>query len=50
MWNGETDLTFDEPRVEYAMVHFNQVLLNIQTKRFEEALRIVSNDQHHPLN
>ncbi len=42
MWKGEIDLATDEPRLEYAMVHFEQLQKNLQTKRFEEALKIVS--------
>lgn len=43
MWAGEIDLASDEPRLEYALVHLEQVKLNLLTKRFEDALRIVSN-------
>jgi hypothetical protein len=43
MWPGEIDLAFDEPRLEYAFLHAEQLRKNLQTKRFEDALRIVSN-------
>ena len=43
MWAGEINLAFDEPRLEYALVHLEQLRQNLRTKRFEEALRIVSN-------
>jgi hypothetical protein len=42
MWAGDIDLTNDEPRLEYALVHMEQLSRNIRTKRFEDALRIVS--------
>jgi len=43
MWAGEINLAFDETRLEYALVHLEQLRQNLRTKRFEEALRIVSN-------
>jgi len=43
MWAGEIDLAFDEPRLEYALTHLEQLGRNLQTKRFEDSLRIVSN-------
>jgi thiamine kinase-like enzyme len=43
MWTGEIDLAVDELRLEYALVHLEQFRRNLQTKAFEEALRIVSN-------
>jgi thiamine kinase-like enzyme len=43
MWTGEINLAFDEPRLEYALVHLEQLRQNLRTKRFEAALSIVSN-------
>jgi len=42
MWAGEVDLALDEPRLEYAMVHLDQLRQNLQTKRFEYALKLVT--------
>jgi hypothetical protein len=43
MWAGKIDLAYDEPRLEYALVHLEQLHQNLHIKRFEDALRIVSN-------
>jgi hypothetical protein len=43
MWAGKIDLAYDEPRLEYALVHLDQLHQNLHIKRFEDALRIVSN-------
>lgn len=43
MWAGEIDLAYDELKMEYALVHLEQLHRNLQTKRFEGALNIVSN-------
>ncbi|GFZ33043.1 hypothetical protein CSC2_35690 [Clostridium zeae] len=42
MWQGEIDLSNDESKLKYAIVHMNQFLYNIKTKRFEEALNVIS--------
>lgn len=42
MWAGEISLASDEERMRYAWVHMEQVLKNMQTGRFEESLRMVS--------
>lgn len=42
MWEGEIDLSKDENKLQYALVHMNQFLSNINTKRFENSLRIIS--------
>ena len=42
MWAGEVDLAFDGPRLEYALVHLEQLYQNLRTNRFEDSLRIVS--------
>ncbi len=46
MWNGNIDLAPDEAKLEYALVHMDQLLLSLQTKRFEEALRIITAKRH----
>jgi thiamine kinase-like enzyme len=43
MWAGEIDLAYDGTRLEYALVHLEQLYRNLQTTRFEDSLRIVSN-------
>ena len=42
IWAGEVSLVSDEVRVEYGRVHMKQVLENMRTVRFLDALRIVS--------
>ncbi|MCX7747110.1 MAG: phosphotransferase [Clostridia bacterium] len=42
MWEGEIDLSNDENKLQYALVHMNQFLYNINTKRFEDSLNIIS--------
>jgi hypothetical protein len=42
MWAGEVDLALDESRLEYAAVHLNQLRLNLQTRKFEDALKLVT--------
>jgi hypothetical protein len=42
MWAGEINLSFTEPRLEYALVHMEQLCQNLRTRRFEDSLRIVS--------
>jgi hypothetical protein len=42
MWAGEIDLADDARKLEYGRVHMNQVLQNMRTVRFGDALRIVS--------
>lgn len=42
MWEGEIDLSNDENKLQYALVHMNQFLANINTKRFENSLNIIS--------
>ena len=42
MWAGKVDLAQDEPRLEYAVVHLNQLRQNLQAKRFEDALNLVA--------
>lgn len=42
IWSGEISLAGNEPKIQYALVHQNQLLSNIQTRRFDDSLRIVS--------
>jgi hypothetical protein len=42
MWEGEIDLSKDENKLQYALVHMNQFLSNINTERFENSLNIMS--------
>jgi thiamine kinase-like enzyme len=41
MWEGEIDLSKDENKLQYALVHMNQFLSNINTKRFDNSLHII---------
>ena len=43
IWAGKIDLAFNESRLEYALVHLDQLHQNLRTKRFKEALMIISN-------
>lgn len=43
IWAGEISLADNEAKLQYAWVHMEQLLRNMRTKRFEDALRIVSN-------
>jgi thiamine kinase-like enzyme len=43
IWAGEISLITNEAKLQYALVHMEQMLLNMRTKRFEDALRIISN-------
>jgi hypothetical protein len=45
IWAGKISLAFNEPRLEYALVHLEQFRINMRTKRFEEALKIVSDSK-----
>ncbi|NPV91938.1 MAG: phosphotransferase [Firmicutes bacterium] len=42
IWTGEISLADDEAKLQYALVHMEQLLLNMRTKRFEAALNTVS--------
>ena len=42
LWNGEIGLETPEAKLQYGRVHMNQVLRNMRTPRFQDALRIVS--------
>lgn len=45
IWAGEVNLADNNLKIVYGMVHWEQLLQNMRQTRFEEALRIVS-DQH----
>jgi thiamine kinase-like enzyme len=42
IWAGEVSLASNERRLQYGRVHLNQITENMQTERFQDALRIVS--------
>jgi hypothetical protein len=42
IWAGEISLASAEMKLRYGRVHMNQVLQNMRTTRFQDALRIVS--------
>jgi len=45
IWAGEVNLADNDLKIVYGRVHWKQVLQNMRRTRFDEALRIVS-DQH----
>lgn len=45
MWSGGIDLANNEPRQQYAWTHMEELMHNLQRKRFEDSLRIVSTYQ-----
>jgi aminoglycoside phosphotransferase (APT) family kinase protein len=45
IWEGEVSLASSEMKVQYATVHMRQILTNMRTARFQDALQIVS-DRH----
>ncbi len=42
IWAGEMDLTPEDRKIEYALVHLNEVTKNIATPRFKQAMELVS--------
>ena len=42
IWAGEVNLADNDLKIAYGMVHWNQLLSNVHCKRFDEALRVVS--------
>ena len=42
IWAGDIRLASNEAKLQYARVHMNQVLDNMRTTRFQDALRIVA--------
>jgi thiamine kinase-like enzyme len=45
IWSGEISLANNDARQQYAWVHMEQLLHNMQLKRFVDALQVVSNHQ-----
>ncbi|HTD41619.1 MAG TPA: phosphotransferase [Mucilaginibacter sp.] len=45
MWSGEIDLANNNARQQYAWVHMGQLVHNLNQKRFDDSLHIVSNYQ-----
>jgi thiamine kinase-like enzyme len=43
MWNGKIDLASQEARQQYAWTHYYQLLKNLESTAFEDALQVVSN-------
>ncbi len=43
IWNGEINLADDDAKLQYALIHMEQALKNMRTKRFEDALHIIAN-------
>ena len=41
LWNCEITLASNDAILHYALVHMKELLNNMQTKRFDESLRIV---------
>jgi len=44
IWAGEIDLADNSLKIVYGMVHWEQLLRNVRQPRFDEALRIVSQE------
>lgn len=42
LWRGEIDLADNNRKLDYGIVHWNQMLENIRHPRFDDSLRIVS--------
>jgi thiamine kinase-like enzyme len=42
LWNGEVNLANDDEKLHYALIHLKELLNNMQTRRFDESLRIVA--------
>ena len=47
MWAGGVDLKDNDLKIVYGVIHWEQLLQNVRQSRFDEALRIIS-DQHPP--
>jgi hypothetical protein len=45
IWAGELSLATQEAKLQYGRIHKNQVLQNMRTTRFQDALQIVSNSR-----
>jgi hypothetical protein len=48
IWAGEVNLADNDQKMMYGMVHWKQLLHNMQQARFDEALRIVSQRNGNP--
>lgn len=46
MWAGEIDLANDKTKLEYAVVHMEQLLNNMRLEKFNDSLKIVSMAKH----
>lgn len=42
IWEGKIDLSDDENKLQYAIVHMDRFLYNMNTRRFEDSLHIIS--------
>ncbi|HKV48014.1 MAG TPA: hypothetical protein VJN69_07985, partial [Candidatus Acidoferrales bacterium] len=42
IWTGEVTLDAPEAKVQFGRVHMKQLLENAQTQRFEDAIRIIT--------
>ena len=42
VWAGEVDLTHNDMKIAYGRIHWEQLLQSVQGRRFDEALRTVS--------
>jgi len=42
LWNSEINLGNNDEKLHYGLVHMKQLLSNMQTKRFDESLKIVA--------
>jgi len=49
LWNCEIKLTTNDALLHYALVHMKELMNNMQTKRFDESLRIVADHNKFPL-
>ena len=46
LWNGEINLGSNDEKLQYAWVHMEEMLNKMHTNRFEESLRIVSDNSN----
>jgi hypothetical protein len=47
IWNGRINLANHEEKLQYALVHMKELRNNMQTRRYDESLHLVS--AHHKL-
>jgi hypothetical protein len=47
MWTGEIKIADSQTKIIYGQVHWNRLARNMRQARFDEAVRIIS-EQHHP--